>query len=223
MPTQVYNDFEEAYRALTDEELENDERDIPCAVIKQKGLPRVVVQQVCEWDYFNVLIPLRDRVLNYYVNRLAQTDDTVDIKKLTEKVKNLTEELSGISDKEKLIRKSKTMAYMFEDAVVREEFFLSLKKMKVIGWWVSWERWQRKIRPLHTITIFVFLWRFNFDGLKKKVLTLLRKTNTISQDTSSPSHIVLRSSKDWERYKRRLAEGSARVTALLASQTNSNN
>lgn len=222
MPTQKLKNLEEAYQTLTDFEIEDDslKDGIPLAIIPVKGMHPIRVTMVNSWDFYKILIPLRDKILNYYANRVANSASEIDVKRLGEKIKNIAEEITNLKTQKDIQEKSNTLSYLFEDEVIRHEFFKDLKRMNIIRWYVSWKRYQKRILPHHTMTIFLCLWAFNFDGFKKKTEKLLQTMQSISQNTNSQSPIVSTNSTDWDTYKKVLARANKRVNLSLANSKN---
>lgn len=224
MSTKKYDSLDKAYQALTDVEIANDERDMPCAVITVPGMSPIKITMVSEYDYYYVLSPMRDKFINYYANKFVNEKKDIEQKKIIEKLNNFINDILSVKEPKDIERKSKTLAYLFDDIKIRYEFFINLKRMGLISKWISWKKYQKLIRPIDTLTIFCYLWLFNFDGLKKKTLNLFKIMNITLAGTNQPSLSVLSNSFDWDIYKEKLAEGSARVTAKIkASLTNSNN
>lgn len=224
MPTKKYDSLDKAYQALTDLEIANDERDMPCAVITVPGMSPIKVTMVSEYDYYYVLSPMRDKFVNYYITRFAQEKNETDQKKLVETINNFLNDILSVKKPEDVKRKSATLSYLFDDVLIRYEFFRNLKRMGLISRWTTWRKYQRCMRPIDTLTVFCYLWLFNFDGLKKKTIDLFRIMNITLAGTSRPSLSVLDSSFDWDTYKEALQRGSERVTKKIAElQANSNN
>jgi hypothetical protein len=207
MPTRTYTSIERAYQALTDIEIEDDSRDYPVAIIRVPGLHKIKITMVSVYDFYYTLAPLQNNILNYFVNRFSQTEDEVDIKKLTEKIRNVVEEISKVKTKKDVQDKSESMSYLFDEEAVRYEFFQGLKKMGILKWWVTWRRYQKCVRPIDTLTIYCFLWLFNFDGLKKNVKLLMEK---IIQDTNYQLPTVSTNYGNWDTYKERLQKAHER-------------
>jgi len=222
MPTQKINSLEEAYQKLSDIEIEDDSNKdgIPLAIINVRGIHRLFITMVSEWDFYKILVPLRDKILNYYANRVANSPSEIDVKRLSEKIKNIAEEIGKLKTQKDIQEKSDTLAYLFEDEIIRMEFFKDLKKLNIIRWYVSWKRWQKHILPHHTMAIFLSLWAFNFDGFKKKTQILLQKMLSISQNTNYPSPIELTSYTDFDSFKKVLDKANERVNLLLANSKN---
>ena len=84
--------------------------------------------------------------------------------------------------------------------------------MKVVKWWVSWKRYQKCMRPIDTLAVFIYLWLFNFDGVKKNAKLLLQK---IGASTRYHLPTTYQSFGDWESYKKKLAEAHERIQAQL--------
>jgi len=226
MPTKKYDSLDKAYQALTDLEIANDEKDMPCAIIKIPGISSIKITMVSEYDYYYILCPMRDKFINYYANRFVNEKQEIDQKKIIEKLNNFMNDILSVKEPEDVKKKSKTLSYLFEDISVRYEFYYNLKKLRLISRWISWRKYQKLMRPIDTLTIFCYLWLFNFDGLKKKTLDLFKIMNITLAGTNPGSLSVLSNSFNWDTYKKKLAEGSARVTKKmqeLALQGNSNN
>ena len=225
MPTKKYKDMEQAWQALTDSEIVDDSREIPCAVIPVRGIPSVKITMVSEYDYWYILEPLRIAFINYYATRFMQTEDQTNKKKIVERLNILINEISKTAKAHDIDKTSHTLSRLFDDMKIRKQFFTAIKKMGCISWRVSWRRWQKKARPHHLMTAFVYLWKFNVDGVKKKALDLLStmgSRNVIGQNTSQQSLSVLSPFFDMDTYKKRVAEASTRVTEKIGSYPKSN-
>ena len=132
----------------------------------------------------------------------------------------LINEISKTTKVADIEKTAHTLANLFEDHNIRHQFFKALKKIGCISWRVSWRRWQRHARPHHLMIAFVYLWKFTIDGVKKKALGLLSTMglkNTTGANTNRPSLSVLSPYFDWDTYKKKLAEGSKRVTEKIGS------
>ncbi len=217
MPTQRYKNIEEAFQALTDLEINDDENNYPVADIKVPGLHRIKIQMVSEYDYFYILTPMREKFLNYWVNKIATSQNETNNERLLEKIKNVVNEIESVKTKEDIEAKANTLAYLFEDMKIRYEFFKNLKKMKIVKWWVSWKRYQKCMRPIDSLTVFIFLWLFNFDGVKKNVFLLFKK---IGVSTSSHLPTISSSYGNWESYKKKLADAHVRIENKLKHLNN---
>ena len=221
MPTKKYDSLDKAYQALTDLEIANDERDVPCAIITVPGMSPIKVTMVSEYDYYYVLIPMRDKFINYYATKFVNEKEEVNQKKIVERLNNFINDILTVKTPEDVKRKSQTLSYLFDDMVIRYEFFTCLKRLGLISRWTTWRKYQRLMRPLDTLTIFCYLWLFNFDGLKKKTIDLFRIMNITLAGTNQPSLSVLNSSFDMDSYKEALRRGSERVTKKLAELAHS--
>jgi len=222
MPSKTFNSFEEAYQALTDAEIENDEREIPCVKIKTEGLPVLKIHQCSEYDYFYILDDFRKRILNYYANLLAREEREIPQKKLVGKINGFLDGMTNANTPQEIADRVKDMTTLFEDHEVRKYFFKTLKRLRVIPWYISWDRWQKRVRPHHTLTAFAYLWAFNFDGLKKKTRILVERITSIFQDTNSASAIGSKAFTDWDGFKKQITEGRKRVDLQLSNSKKSN-
>ena len=221
MPTLRFNSIEEVYTALTDLEIEDDSSDgVPLAEIKVKGLHRIKVGMVSEWDYYKYLEPLKNAMFTYYAQSIVKAGTEEELKKATKKLKTIQEELTDLKPGQ-IKEKASNLLYFFEDRKVRYLFFRGLKKLKVIKWWVSWNRWQKCISRHHTLIIFIMLWAFNFDGFKKKTIRLLESVNSIYARTNSQSPIVSNNFTDFATFQKIHQAGHERLQEKL--QDNSNN
>jgi hypothetical protein len=224
MPTKKYKDLDEAYQALTDIEIMDDEQDMPCAIIPTKGLGKITITMVNEYDYWYTLMPMRDTFINYYVNRYYVEKKEHNKEKLIERINLFVAEMTNTKTKEEVNNKANDIMWLFKDINIRYEFFKGIRKMRVIPWYVTWKKYQKSVRPIDTCLIFCYLWLFNFDGLKKKLLNLLKKMNITFQDTNSPSLTVLSNSFNLDTYKKKLQEGTERANQKLGIiPINSNN
>lgn len=210
MPTNKYKSIDEAYQALLDLEIVDDENNFPIAKIKVPGMHTITIQMVSEYDYFYVLCPMREKFLTYWVNKIAIMESETDTKKLTKKIEAIVSDIESVRNPKDLNEKSSTLAYLFEDEKIRYAFFKDLKRMKIIKWWVSWKRQQKTMTPLQTIAVFIYLWLFNFDGVKKNVKLLLAK---IGATTNLQSSTISTNYGNWESYKQRLEEAHKRNLA----------
>ncbi len=217
MPTRKYENADEAYQALTDLEIENDELDMPCAIIKVRGMSPIKIEMLSEYHFHYVLVPLRNKLINYYANHYIAVRGDENKKplkeRIVERIELLTTELEKVSSTKEAVAKAKTLAHLFADENPRLELFKALKEMGIISRWIRFKKYQMCMRPIDTVTVFTYLWLFNFDGLKKKALELLVKLGSIIPGTNSPSLIASNPSFDMEHYKVRLAEATARVEA----------
>lgn len=82
MSTKKYDSLDKAYQALTDVEIANDERDMPCAVITVPGMSPIKITMVSEYDYYYVLSPMRDKFINYYANKFVNEKKDIEQKKI---------------------------------------------------------------------------------------------------------------------------------------------
>lgn len=220
MPTKKYKDMDEAWKVLTDSEIVDDSKEIPCAVIPVRGIPDIKITMVSEYDYWYTILPMRDAFINFYASKFMQTEDANDKKKIVERLNLLINEISKSVKAGDIEKVSHTLATLFDDSKIREQFFRALRKMGCISRWVSWKKWQRIARPHHLMTAFMYLWKFNIDGVKKKALDLLSMMglrNVTGQNTNRQSLSVLSPYFDWDTYKKKLAEGSKRVTEKIGS------
>lgn len=205
----VYNNFNEVFQALTDAEVIDNH---PLAKVKVPGMHTVKIKQVSEYHYFYTLCPMRDIFINYWAGKISKAENTVQAAKLIEKVKTVVNDIGAIKNQKDLLKKAITLTYFFEDVFIRYSFFKNLKRMKLIKWWVSWKRYQECMTPTDTMTMFVLLWKFNFDGVKKNAKILLQK---IGLGMNSQSHTIYSNSEEWESYKKRLAEADAQLREHL--------
>jgi hypothetical protein len=215
MPTQKYKSLDKAYQALTDFEIENDKFNFPVAIINVPGLHKIKIKMVNSYDFYYVLQPLQNKILNYFLNRFNRSTDDIDTKKLTEKIKNIVKEISDIKDEKDLKEKSESLSYLFDEEAVRKEFFNGLKRLRIIKWWVSWKRYELKSRPIDTLIIYCFLWKFNFDGVKKNVKYLIER---ITADTNYHLPTVSTSYGEWDTYKMKLQKAHLRQPWLNSSK-----
>jgi hypothetical protein len=215
MPTRKYKSLEHAFQALTDLEIEDDSRNFPVARIKVPGLHEIEIKMVSEYDFYYILQPLQNKILNYYVNRFNESKDEITVKRLTEKIKNIIEDISNIQTSEDVEKKSSTLGYLFEEEEIRKEFFDGLKKLGIIKEKVKWVDYQKAARPIDTLTIFCFLWQFNFTGLKKNAKYLIEK---ITADTNYHLPTVSTNYGDWDTYKLRLEKAHQRKPWLNSSK-----
>ncbi len=169
MPTKKYTP-DEAWQALSDLEIEDDSKNIPVAIIRVPGIHNIKIGMLSEHNYYYVFLPMRNIFINHYANRIIKDENIKDNELLMNKLKSFQNDISEMKSK------SESLTYLFSDVAIRREFFKNLKRMKLISWWVSWNRWQKKVSVLHTMTIFVFLWLFNVDGLKKNAKFLIDRT-----------------------------------------------
>lgn len=202
MPTKKFESTDKAYQALTDEEIMDDSKDIPAAEINVPGMHVVRIGQVSEYDYYYCLLPMREELYNYFLNRIAATEDLKDSEQLLEKMKTLVNSLTNIKTKEDLEQKAASVAFLFEETKIRYRFFKGLKAMKIVKWWVSWKRYQEKCKVQDTPLFFCYLWAHNFDGAKKKIIRLLQRIQQITAATSSQSLTGSGNYQDFESWKR---------------------
>jgi hypothetical protein len=188
---------------LCDLEIEDDSREIPVAVIRVPGVWRVKITMLSEWHYYRHFIPLRNLFVSYYANRVAQDENIKDNSILMEKVKAFQNEISKIKE----TNNSEVLTYLFSDVAARYEFFKGLKRCGLLPWFITWRRWQKNVKPLHTCSIFAFLWLFNVDGLKKNVALLIERI-TQAMNTESPT--ASRIWHDLDSFKKAHAEAHAR-------------
>lgn len=201
MPTKKFDNTDQAYQALTDEEIMDDSRDIPVAEIKVQGMHVVTIGQVSEYDYYYRLLPMREELYNYFLNRIAATEDLENSEQLLEKMKTLVNSLTNIKNKEDLVKKAESIAFLFEEKTIRYRLFKGLKAMGIVKWWVTWRRYQKKIKTQDTPLFFCYLWAHNFDGAKKKIIRLLQKIQQITAATSSQSLTGSGSFQDFDSWK----------------------
>lgn len=212
MPTKTYKSLEKAYQALTDIEIEDDRHNFPVAKIKVPGLHTIKVKQLCEYYYYHILIPMREKILNYYINTFAKQENIADNNVLLDKIKLLINDITEAKTPKDIQDKNETLSMIFNEEEIRKDFFLNLKKMKIIKWWIGWKRYEMKMPPIGTLTIFIFLWHFNFDGVKKNVKFLLEKT---IQDTNYLLPTISTNYNDWESWKERFMAAHKRFISNL--------
>lgn len=220
MPTRKFDSFQQVYQSLTDIEIEDDKNDYPVAVITVAGLGlfgskvKIKIQMVSDWDYYETLLPMRTKLLNYFATLFAnEKDNEINSKKILEKIKGVVEDIGSVKTAKDMEKKANTMSNLFEDVNVRELFFRSLKRMKMIPWHVSYKRYRKCTKPLETCIMFILIWHFNFDGVKKKVQSLLQMSAEILQDTSSQSLTGSRHFTDLDSFKKVWKEAHDRSLA----------
>lgn len=206
MPTKEFKSADQLWQSLTDLELEDDRRDYPAAIVPVKGIGKIKIQMLSEWHYFNVFIPMRAKFITYYANKLASDENIKNKDVILEKIRMFQNEIT----ESKKSGTSEALTYIFSDIEARYLFFKDLKKMKVIPWWVNWNRWQKTIKPLQTMAIFSFLWLFNVDGLKKNAKLLIDR---ISQVMISVSPIESKVFVDLDSFKKAHQAAHARLSA----------
>jgi hypothetical protein len=202
MPTKKFDNTEQAYQALTDEEIMDDGQDMPVAEIKVAGMHVVKIGMVSEYDYYYRLLPMREELYNYFLNKIAITEDIKDSEQLLEKMKTLVNSLSNLKTKKDIEEKAHSIIYLFEEHNTRLRFFKGLKAMGIVKWWVTWKRYQKCTEVMDTPLFFCYLWAHNFDGVKKKIIRLLQKIQQITAVTSSQSLTGLANFQDFESWKR---------------------
>lgn len=206
MATKVYNSPSEAWKALCDLEIEDDTRDIPVAVIKVPGVCKVQITMLSEWDYYKTFLPLRNTFVNYYASKLTQDENITDMTVIMEKVKAFQNEISKIKE----TNNPEVLNYLFSETSVRYEFFRGLKQMRLIPFYVTWKGWQKAVKPIHTASIFAFLWLFNVDGLKKNAKLLIDRIQAAMTVISPTGSKVFR---DLDSFKKAHAAAHARWLA----------
>ncbi len=237
MPVNQHNSIEEAFQALTDIEIVNDENNYPVAEIKVNGVGTIKITMLSEYHYYYILEPLREKILNYYINRLAQEKNILKGEELLDNIKSVFNQIETCKTKEDVIKKAHELSPIFKDKEARFEFFKSLiemeiipidylekfktksifKKKRIIDIEKAWDDWQRKIKPTDPLCMFIYLWLFNFDGVKKKVLCLLEKIGAVIQQQSFTDW---NNSDTWESYKQQLKEGHERIQEKLLNNSN---
>jgi hypothetical protein len=189
MPTREYETVEKAWQSLTDIEIEDDKMNYPVANIWLRGKllffnfsVKACIRQVSEWDFAKVLVPWRLNILNYYVNLLSASDSNKsNADKLHNRISALFDGISKSTKPEDVEEKATQIQGLFSDINVVIDFYKMLKKIKVIPFWFRVKDCVRTLRPVDTITLFSWLWLFNFDGVKKNSIYLM---NLITQDTN---------------------------------------
>ncbi len=183
-----FESIEEAYQNLTDMEILDDSKDYPCAKINIKGLCRVEITMVSEYQYFYILDPFRTNILTYYANMWALEKKETDKKKIVDFIQSIGDEMETTKKGENVKDKADRISFMFKDATLRKSVFVCLRRLGVIPWWVSWRRYQMKATPDVLPMMFVWLWLFNFDGLKKKARLLFQKITRV-MDSHLPTDL----------------------------------
>jgi len=222
MPTQKFKSIDEVYKALTDFEIEDDSTSdgVPMAIINVKGIHRIKVGMVSEWDFYKHLNPMKDRMLAYYAQSIIAATTNDGLVRISEKTKQLVTEFTGVEPQD-IKEITNKIAYFFEDEPVRYQFFKGLKEMGIIHWWVSWRRWQKKVTRHHTLTLFIMLWAFNYDGFKKKTTALLESVSTMCAIIRSQSPIESSNYTDFGTYQKMYLK--ARKKLVEQSVNNSRN
>lgn len=212
MPTNKFESLEDVYKALTDFEIEDDSTidGVPVAIINVPGLHRIRVIQVSDWDYFKYIVPMRANMLALYAQSIVINSTEEELKGASQKVKKMVEEFTGLKPDE-LKSKIDIVEYFFHDEQIRYEFFKGLKRMKMLKWWVTWKKWCKTIKPHHRFALFILLWAFNFDGLKKKTTRLLKICHTILANTNSQSLTGSNSSTSFDTWKKDFTAAHARL------------
>lgn len=216
MPTTEYKSIDKAWQALTDIEIEDDEFNYPVAVIRMKGkflgfnLPfKAKIQMVSEWDYYNKLAPMRMEILNYYANIISKQGKEEQVtEKVTKKISALMEDIS--SKARDINEKSEHIQALMQERAVRDRFYKGLKDLKVLPWWLSIKAAQKSLRIVDLVTLFAFLWLFNFDGVKRNFFFLL---NLIRSNTNFHLPTVGTNSENqesWEETKKNLQQAFVR-------------
>lgn len=215
--TREYKDIAQVYQSLTDEEI-LDDRIKPFASISVPGLCKVTIKSVSDWEYYHVLIPLRNTFFSIYASEMSESKDIENNEQLLDRMRMIVNEISAIKTLEDIEKKAATLSCLFDIEKGRRVFFKAMKQMKIIPWWVSFRKWERRVTRMHNITIFCMVWAVNFDGVKKNARQLLAILSSI---TKSDSHIVSSNSGDWDGYKKRLMEASIRNRRELATNSKS--
>lgn len=166
-------------------EIQDDSKDYPCAIITIKGLCKVKVRMVCDYYYYYHLEPFRANILTYYANLWAKENNVTEKDKIISYIQSIVDEIETTEKGKSVKDKADKVSFMFNDAVLRKSVFMCLKKVKAIPWWVSWRRYQRIATPDVLPMLFVWLWLFNFDGLKKKTRLLFQKITRV-MDSNLP-------------------------------------
>jgi hypothetical protein len=212
MPTTEYKSIEHAWQALTDIEIEDDENNFPVAKIKLRGLflgfsvPFTAkIQMVSEWDYFEKLAPMRVEILNYYVSMVGKnSNDEKVTEQITKKLAALMEDVSTTARTEP--EKAEQLQSLMNEKAVRIRFYKGLKELGILPWWLTIKSAQKSLRIVDLITLFAFLWLFNFDGVKKNsflILSLIKSSTNFHLPTvgiSSGNQV------SWEDRKKLLQE-----------------
>lgn len=206
MPTKEYPSADAAWQSLTDLELEDDSRDYPVAVITIRGVGKIKIEMLSEWDYFSTFLPMRQKFITYYANKLLADENVKNKDVILEKVQAFQNEISLLKE----TGKSETLTYLFSDVEARYTFFKDMKKMGMIPRLCSWKRWQKHARVLDTMTIFAFLWLFNVDGLKKNAKLLVDRISRV-MITASPTGLKVFT--DLDSFKKAHALAHARLFA----------
>jgi hypothetical protein len=219
MPTQKFDSLEAVYKSLTDFEIEDDTSSggIPVAEINVKGIHRIKIGMVTEWEFYKYLDPMKNRMLAYFAQGIIAATTKEELERASVKIKNLLQEFIGLSIEETKKRVDK-LNYFFEDKSVRHEFFKGLKKLGLIHWWVSWRRWQKKVRRHDTLAIFVLLWAFNYDGFKKKTTALLQTVSTIYASINSQSRTESSSCTDFGTFQKMYLKAHERFISAASSR-----
>jgi len=187
MPTREYQSVGEAYQALTDIEILDDQSNYPVAKVKINGLCTAKITMLSEWDYYYSFIPMQQVFLNHYANTLTRGElDETQAQKIKSRIYLFINEIGLDTTTESIMERAKGLSFLFDDKNVREYFFKQLKKFGVFPWYVTWKKYQKKARAIDTMAIFCFLWLFNVDGLKKNAKFLMAKIGA-TMNTESPT------------------------------------
>ncbi len=217
MPTKEYKNPTTAWQALTDQEIEDDSREIPVAVIRVPGIGKIRITMLSEYDYFYHFQTARNMFITYYANKIATDENIKDNEIILNKLKAFQNEITQTATEGGA--PAEAITYLFSDAAARFEFFKLLKKIRLIKWHVSWNKWQKRVRVLDTMTIFCWLWLFNVDAVKKNAKFLIDRISRV-MITASPTESKVFT--DLESFKKAHQAARARDPWLM-SQRNSNN
>jgi hypothetical protein len=219
VPTRQYKDIAEVYQTLTDEEMTGEVLK-PFSVIPVKGLGKIKIRSVSVWDYFHTLVPMRNELFNIYAEALSSSSNVESNEKLLDRMRSIVNDIGAIKTKEELEKKAETLSILFTLEKSRKCFYKGLKKLRILPFFTSFLKYEKRIERIQEITIFILLWSVNFDGVKKNAKLLI---DTISRAMKSDSYIDLNSYGDWDSYKKRLQEASLRNRNLQMSSVNSKN
>lgn len=187
--THKFSSLEDVYQSLTEYEIHTWE---DCAVINAKGIGKIRIGMISAYEYYSILKPFFEGTFDVYARLLEYSmKDKMDNKALEKYITEKVNFMLGLFGRHEDVEVSKKLLVELQDFFVfqalRREFWKTLRKLRVISWFVSFRKFERSLTMLDMITVFVYLWLFNEYGVKKKYKFLLDKVESIINTESMSS------------------------------------
>lgn len=192
-----WKNFESIFQALTDFEIDC-EKD--CARVHIEGVARVRIRMLPEY-YALQLREFFTSTFNDYVKMLQMSiGDRMEAAQreeyITGKVQYVLNLFGRDLDEKQVQSLHREMSDFFFYRMLRKAFFKLLKQMRLIPFWVTFSRYERKATLVDTVTLFVLLYLFNEYGVKKKLLLLMQTVNNYI-NTNTHTRTMSNDSEKW--------------------------